>query len=64
MKDLLESEKEWRRFLMSEVQDIKKTQNEMLLTMTTLKIKIGAFSSVFGAIGALAITWITKKMGL
>ena len=60
-KELLENEKEWRRFLAKEVAEIKKNQNDMMVTITTLKIKVGAISSVFGAIGAIIVSFITKK---
>jgi hypothetical protein len=63
-KDLLESEREWRRYLVEKVEKIESSQTDMLLTLTTLKVKVGAFSSLFGAVGAMFVTWISKKMGL
>lgn len=60
-RDPLENEREWRRFLASEVATIKRNQDEMMITMTTIKIKIGFISSIFGAIGAIVVGFVTKK---
>ena len=59
-KDLLENEREWRRFLSSQISEIQKNQTDMMLMITTLKLKVGAVSSVFGAVGAMVVTWLSK----
>jgi hypothetical protein len=52
MNQEIENEREWRRHIVSEMQDIKKNQQEILMTITSLKLKIGAISAVFGAIAS------------
>jgi hypothetical protein len=61
MERELENEREWRRYLTKQIDEIQQNQNMMLVTMTTLKIKIGAISSVFGAIGAIVVSFVSKK---
>lgn len=59
MNQELENEKEWRRFLMSEIAEIKKSQQETLVTITTLKLKIGAISMVFGGISSIIYQYLS-----
>lgn len=57
---VLSNDKEWRRYLLEELKEIKKEQREMVITMTTLKVKLGIISAVFGILGG----YITKKLGV
>jgi hypothetical protein len=70
VREDIENEKEWRRFLMGEIQSIKSSQenikaqqSDMMTTLTTLKIKIGAISTLFGALGAIVTAWVSKHLG-
>jgi len=58
MNQEIENEKEWRRYLMSEISEIKKSQQETLVTLTTLKLKVGAISMVFGAISSVIYQYL------
>jgi len=61
MNQDIENEREWRRHLMSEVSDIKKNQQELLVTVTSLKVKIGAISVIFGALGSFIHSLVGPK---
>jgi hypothetical protein len=56
---ILGNDKEWRKFLLQKIEAIEKEQRDMLITLTTLKIKLGFISAVFGLLGG----YITKKLG-
>jgi hypothetical protein len=56
---ILGNDKEWRKFLLQKMEAIEKEQREMIITMTTLKVKLGFISAIFGLVGG----YITKKLG-
>lgn len=56
---ILGNDKEWRKFLLQKMDAIEKEQREMIITMTTLKVKLGFISAIFGLVGG----YITKKLG-
>jgi len=56
---ILGNDKEWRKFLLQKMEAIEKEQREMVITMTTLKVKLGFISAIFGLVGG----YITKKLG-
>lgn len=56
---ILGNDKEWRKYLLTKMEAIEKEQREMIITLTTLKVKLGFISAVFGLIGG----YITKKLG-
>jgi hypothetical protein len=64
------TEKEWRdllwaevRELRSEIKELRRENNAILETMTTLKIKIGVVVSVFTGITTLGWNFLQKKIG-
>lgn len=59
---IVSNDREWRKFLLSEIRDIKKEQGEMSLEMNTLKVKVAVFSSVFGTVFGAATAWIVSKL--
>lgn len=55
VEHLVNNESEWRRFILSELAEVKKNQTELLVTVTTLKVKFGMIGAVFGSLaGAIA----------
>lgn len=55
VEHLVNNESEWRRFILSELAEVKKNQTELLVTVTTLKVKFGMIGAVFGSLaGAVA----------
>ena len=56
---ILGNDKEWRKFLLQKMDAIEKEQREIIITMTTLKVKLGFISAIFGLVGG----YITKKLG-
>ena len=59
MSDL---EKEWRQNLMQEIHIIKKEQREILVAVTTLKVKIGIVGGFFGMLSGLVTALITSAV--
>lgn len=64
------TEKEWRdllwaevRELRSEIKELRRENNAILETMTTLKIKMGVVVSVFTGVTTLAWNFLQKKIG-
>jgi hypothetical protein len=57
---ILGNDKEWRKFLLSKMEVIEKEQREIIISLTTLKVKLGFISAVFGILGG----YITKKLGV
>lgn len=49
VEHLVNNEAEWRRYIMAELSELKKNQTELLITVTTLKVKFGLIGTVFGA---------------
>lgn len=60
LERILGNDKEWRKYLLSKMEAIEKEQREMIITLTTLKVKLGFISAVFGLLGG----YITKKLGV
>ena len=56
---ILSNDKEWRKYLLTKMEAIEKEQRETIITLTTLKVKLGFISAVFGLLGG----YITKKLG-
>lgn len=55
VEHLVNNESEWRRFILCELAEVKKNQTELLVTVTTLKVKFGMIGAVFGSLaGAIA----------
>lgn len=54
------NEKEWRKHILRELSEVKKSQSDMLITVTTLKIKFGMIGGVFGTIGGFLGTILIK----
>lgn len=65
IESLVNNESEWRRFILSELAEVKKNQTELLITVTTLKVKFGVIGAVFGslagAIGSMFIDFLKHK---
>jgi hypothetical protein len=62
LEKALESEKEWRIYLMSEVSEIKKDQKKMISEMTSLKTRVATVSSVISLVVTVTITALIKYM--
>ena len=70
LNDKIESEKEWRRYLMKEVSDIKESQDQIRqmiyisnLSLMSLKVKTGTISAGIALLTSVAITYVVKKLG-
>jgi len=59
---VLNSEKEWRIFLIAEIAEIKKNQTKMIEDLSGLKIKVGVISGIFGIVSGLISSIVHKKM--
>jgi hypothetical protein len=59
---IINNEKEWRKFLMEEVKDIKTSQVEMKISISNLQLKVAFFGAVFGAIGAMFASFVKEKL--
>lgn len=60
---IVKNEEKWREFLIRKIEKIEKDQSDMVVTVTTLKIKIGLISGGFGALTGLIAGLVTKKLG-
>ena len=60
LERILGNNKEWRRFLLTKIDTMEREQRDMIITITTLKVKIGFIASVFGLLGG----YLTKKLGV
>ena len=58
VEHLVNNEAEWRRYIMAELSDLKKNQTELLITVTTLKVKFGLIGAVFGSMAGGVATLI------
>lgn len=65
----IDNEKEWRRFLMSEVKDIKDSQDSIMemihmsnISISNLKLKMGMLSATIGLFAGVIASWITSKL--
>lgn len=48
---LLENEREWRRYMIREMRDLKTEVHQLRILTTTLKVKYGLVATIFGFIG-------------
>lgn len=60
---IVRNEAKWREFMIRKIEKIEKDQTDMVVTMTTLKLKIGFISGIFGAVAGFVGTLLTKKLG-
>jgi hypothetical protein len=51
VKALLENEQEWRRYMIKEMDSLKREVHELRILTTTLKVKYGMIATTFGIIG-------------
>lgn len=58
IEGLIHNESEWRRFILAELAEVKKNQTDLLVTVTTLKVKFGLIGAVFGSIAGGVATLI------
>lgn len=47
-----ENEKEWRNHMLEEIKEIKKTQVDMRISISSLQLKVAFFGMLFGVIGS------------
>jgi len=59
---ILSNEKEWRRYMMEEIKEIKNSQIEMRISVSDLKTKVAFFGAIFGAVGSFLTTYIKSKI--
>lgn len=64
MKEILENEKEWRRYLVNKVDKIDENQNILINKVTKIETKAKVMGFAFGNIGAMVFSYIAKKLGL
>jgi uncharacterized coiled-coil DUF342 family protein len=64
------NEKEWRdllwgevKELRNEIKELRRENNAILETMTTLKVKLGVVVSIFTGVTTLAWNFLQKKIG-
>jgi hypothetical protein len=55
---VLDNDREWRKYILEEMQDIQDDQKKMLIEMTTLKVKVALFSGVISTV----ISFIVGKL--
>lgn len=60
---ILENEAEWRRYIVNKLDTIEREQKNLLVVTTTLKVKIGIASTLFGAVGAAAWNLLSSFVG-
>lgn len=60
---IISNEKEWRKHTLEEMRELRKTQQELLITVSTLKVKVGLISGIFGTIAGALATMFSKKFG-
>lgn len=56
LEQIVTNEKEWRKYLFKKVEKIEEAQDQMNITITTLKIKYGFMASFFGVVGGFLAT--------
>lgn len=62
VEHLVNNEAEWRRYIMAELSELKRNQTELLITVTTLKVKFGLIGAVFGSLAGGFATLIIDIM--
>jgi hypothetical protein len=73
MKEV-ESEKEWRRYLIDEVRalkseiksdigEVRRENKEIIEALTTMKVKIGIAASLIGGASGLILSYLKSKIG-
>ena len=58
----LENEKEWRKFLIVEIREIKNEQKEMTKAFNHFKIKIAVVSAFCGSFSAAILNLLKVKL--
>lgn len=56
---VVSNDKEWRELILTKIDKIETSQVNMLVTITTLKVKFGIIGSAFGFIGGAVVSLIT-----
>lgn len=60
---IVENEREWRKHIYNRLEAIENKQDKLSDTATTLKVKVGLISTIFGAIGAGVLKWASVFLG-
>lgn len=55
---VVSNDKEWRELILTKIDKIEDNQVNMLVTITTLKVKFGIIGSAFGFIGGAVVSVI------
>ena len=50
---LVSNDREWRKFLITEIRELRKEQGETALTVNTLKVKVGFISAFIGFVAGI-----------
>lgn len=48
---VIDNDREWRKFMLNQIETIRESQTSMLITVTTLKVKFGLIGGFFGFLG-------------
>ena len=56
----MDSEQEWRQFMLGEIKEIRNDLKEVKSEMMTLKIKVAIFSSLVGSVASFIAQIILK----
>ena len=55
---LLESEREWRRFMIDEIKELKRDIKIVRKNMGALKVRVAVMASLFGGAGSFLIKFM------
>lgn len=50
---IVSNDREWRKFIISEIKELRKESSETALQVNTLKVKAGFFSAIIGFVAGL-----------
>ena len=45
---IVRNDREWRKFIIGEIRELRKESSELALTVNTLKVKVGFISALIG----------------
>lgn len=62
IQGIIENEREWRRYLMSEIECIKKQQIKLTQSVSNLKIKVAFLASAWSIIVSLLIAYAQNRI--
>lgn len=62
LESLLDNEREWRRYLITEVGEIKGSIKEHAREISAIKVWSTVFRILTGAVFAVALVWIEYKL--